>query len=130
MKLIALQRVPHPNGAIPRGETFEASETRTRQLIGLGWAALPPGDGAAPSVAPAMAATPGERVAVATPDSKAKRRRRKPLKVGELVNVEIGGALQFEAPQPVSRISQLGGETWVHVGDSKAGVLIEQIVRS
>jgi hypothetical protein len=133
MLLRAKTRIPRPGGAVFTGELFEVSDMRAAHYKTIGWAedapvqaAAPPAQAAAEGAAAAPVAAP---VAELPPKAKAPKKRRKPLKVGELVNVEIGGALQLAAPEPVAKISRLGGETWVHVGDSKSAVLLEQIVR-
>jgi hypothetical protein len=47
--------------------------------------------------------------------------------VGDLVQVEIDGALQFEKPVRVRAIQDHDGQKWVFVDGSKTGVLMEQV---
>jgi hypothetical protein len=50
-----------------------------------------------------------------------------PAKVGELVQIEIGGAFQLEKPKRVRALQELDGVTWVFVDDHEAGVPMEQV---
>jgi hypothetical protein len=50
-----------------------------------------------------------------------------PAKIGDLVQVEIGGSLQFEKPKRVRAIQEHGGKFWVFVDGHEAGVQMEQV---
>jgi hypothetical protein len=50
-----------------------------------------------------------------------------PPKVGDFVQVEINGALQFDKPQRVRAIQEHEGKDWVFVEGSETGVLMEQV---
>jgi hypothetical protein len=49
------------------------------------------------------------------------------IQVGDLVQVEIGGAFQLEMPKRVRAIQDFDGKPWVFVDDHEAGVPMEQI---
>lgn len=48
-------------------------------------------------------------------------------KVGDLVQFEIAGALQFKAPKAVRAINELDGKHWVFVEGETAGIPMEQV---
>jgi len=50
-----------------------------------------------------------------------------PAKVGDLVQVEIDGALALEKPKRVRALQELDGVTWVFVDDHEAGAKMEHV---
>lgn len=48
-------------------------------------------------------------------------------KIGDIVQVEIGGAFQLEKPKRIRAIKEAEGQKWVFVEDHEAGVPMEQI---
>lgn len=50
-----------------------------------------------------------------------------PIKIGDFVQVEIGGALQFDKPKRVRAIQDHDGKPWVFVDDHEAGVPMDQV---
>jgi hypothetical protein len=51
------------------------------------------------------------------------------IKIGDMVHVEINGSLIFPEPVPVREIFETEVDIWVFVGDSKSGVLLENIIK-
>lgn len=51
----------------------------------------------------------------------------KPAEIGDLVQIEIGGALQLEKPKRVRAVQVHEGKPWVFVEDHETGVPMEQV---
>ncbi len=50
------------------------------------------------------------------------------VEVGDLVQAEIGGTLQFDRPQRVRAVQELEDRKWVFVDGSEAGIPMEQVI--
>jgi hypothetical protein len=104
MLMIAKTRIPRSGGAILSGQEFEASETRAAHYMQIGWAA--------PAPAPTTVAEP------------------EPLKIGDMVNVEIDGVLQFPQPVELLEVFKHEKKSWARVSGSDSAVLFDQVVRT
>lgn len=52
----------------------------------------------------------------------------KELSVGDLVQVELGGALQLETPAKIRAIKEHEGQKWVFVSGSNTGIPFDQVI--
>ncbi|MFQ5954863.1 MAG: hypothetical protein ACE5JZ_07360 [Kiloniellales bacterium] len=50
------------------------------------------------------------------------------IEVGDLIQVEIGGELQFEKPKRVRAMQEHEGRQWVFIEGSEAGIPMEQVI--
>jgi hypothetical protein len=51
-----------------------------------------------------------------------------PVKVGDIVQIEINGAFQLKEPKPIEEIQEYEGEKWVFVKGEKTAVKMEQVI--
>ncbi len=66
--------------------------------------------------------------AIIAPASQEQKPEGDKIEIGDLIQIEVDGALAFEAPARVRAVQEHDGRTWVFIEGSEAGILMEQTI--
>jgi hypothetical protein len=50
------------------------------------------------------------------------------MRIGDLIQIEINGALKYQRPEPIKDIQFHDDGFWVFIDSSKSGVPIDQVI--